>query len=86
MLAFLVKSSSPTLVPVEELREGSILAEDLRRDGALLLPACTRLTEGAAKRIREACTGMKSPCVRRCVCDGATPHGEADCDESASSC
>jgi CheY-like chemotaxis protein len=59
ILSYLVTSTSVVEIPAEELHEGYVLAEDLRRNGALLLPICTRLTEGAARRIRETCKGTK---------------------------
>lgn len=58
-LSYLVKQTMAVEVLAEELHEGYVLAEDLRRNGALLLPICTRLTEGAARRIRETCKGTR---------------------------
>jgi len=59
VLSYLVTQTTTLEISAEELHEGYVLAEDLRRNGALLLPICTRLTEGAARRIRETCKGMR---------------------------
>jgi len=58
-LSYLVTSTAVLELGAEELHEGYVLAEDLKRNGALLLPACTRLTESAARRVRETCAGMR---------------------------
>ena len=46
-------------VRVEELREGFVLAEDLKNASGtlILLPACTRLTSTAVQRLRDSCKG-----------------------------
>lgn len=64
VLSYLVTQTTAIELPAEELHEGYVLAEDLRRNGALLLPICTRLTEGAARRIRETCQGTRVLVVR----------------------
>ncbi len=58
-LSYLVTASAAVEMLAEELHEGYVLAQDLKRNGAMLLPACTRLTEGAARRVRETCAGMR---------------------------
>jgi CheY-like chemotaxis protein len=58
-LSYLVTSTAVVELAAEELHEGYVLAEDLKRNGALLLPACTRLTESAARRVRETCAGTR---------------------------
>jgi CheY-like chemotaxis protein len=53
-----VRAKGPADKPVTELCEGHILAEDVRlTNGALLLPAGTRLTESAVNRLRDVLEG-----------------------------
>jgi len=60
-----VRATDALAIRVDELREGHVLAEDLRTSaGALLVPACTRITESAARRLRET---MKGRSVRVCA-------------------
>ena len=60
-----VRSTDTVTVKIEELREGNVLAEDIRTAaGALLVPACTRITDNAARRLRETLRGKT---VRICA-------------------
>ena len=61
VLGYSARAANAVEMRVEDLREGFVLAEDLRNaSGSLvLLPACTRLTATAAQRVRESCKGRK---------------------------
>lgn len=53
-----VRPSEAVDIPALELREGLVLASDVRNSsGGLILPACTRLTESAAQHLREMLRG-----------------------------
>lgn len=53
-----IKTNGSIRVKVEELREGHVLGEDvLNATGALLVPACTRVTSGLAQRLRQSYPG-----------------------------
>ncbi len=58
-LGFTAASASAVEMRVEDLREGFVLAEDMRNASGtlILLPACTRLTATAVQRLRESCKG-----------------------------
>jgi len=58
-LSYLVTQSAATRVLAEDLHEGWVLAQDLRVDGVLVMAHSTRLTEGAARSIRETCRGLR---------------------------
>ncbi len=58
VLSYLLTQTTAVELPAEQLHEGYVLAEDFR-DGTVILPICTRLTEGAARHIRETCRGMR---------------------------
>lgn len=59
VLSYLVTETAILEMLAEDLREGYVLAQDLRLGGEPLLPSATRLTEGTARQIREACKGMR---------------------------
>ena len=53
-----IRAKGPADIPVESLQEGHVLAEDARTgNGALLLPAGTRLTASAVNRLRDVLEG-----------------------------
>jgi hypothetical protein len=58
-LGFSVGAAGAVEMKAEELREGFVLAEDVKNasGNVILLPACTRLTATAAQRLRETCKG-----------------------------
>lgn len=59
------RTSGAVEIASEQLYEGLVLAEDLANDrGALVLPAGTRLTSAAVRRVREHLAGRR---VRVCV-------------------